>query len=389
MAFAEILRRVRRNDPFLTEIRLGGCGIDDGDAEALANALRRNSHVASLDLSMNYRMSAAGFYPLAEVLRTNAVITHLDLSGIHKFGAEGARTLSRALAVSESLTNVRLVWNNLGQEGACSLADALRTNKSIKSLSLRGTKIGPQGVKSIASVLQGNAAGIEALDLSENIVGAEGAQYIAEALCRNDVLKSLDLSACFIDLDGARSLAGALHSNNSVTFLDLRWNLVKTEGAELLVRSLGENETVTHLDLRHNEIISRIIADMAAASIFRNKSRTLRLFLKYSARFGQCRPVPGATLDCDELLSGLTGVFVEGSGKKWLWLLDSVSQCGMLQLQTDFSFLEVNVVPSALVLVKSHLGLNGAFEVVRARPDMFGHDRVPFHGVILSGGLTL
>ena len=62
----------------------------------------------------------------------------------------GANSLAQALRVNTSLSSLDLRSNSIGDEGANSLAEALIVNTSLSSLDLGYNSIGDEGANSLA-----------------------------------------------------------------------------------------------------------------------------------------------------------------------------------------------------------------------------------------------
>merc|ERR1712096_569572 len=78
-----------------TEVRAAGEGIGWQGAVALAEALKTNTTVQTIDLGSN-RIGPEGAVALAEALKTNTTVQKIDL-GSNSIGPEGAVALAEAL----------------------------------------------------------------------------------------------------------------------------------------------------------------------------------------------------------------------------------------------------------------------------------------------------
>ena len=237
---------------FVTKLSLswGDIGADIG-AESLSQALKVNSSLSNLDLSVNF-IGDPGAESLSQALKVNSSLTNLDLS-CNGFGDLGAKSLSQALTVNSSLTNLDLRGNSIGHTGAESLSQALTVNFSLTNLDLRGNSIGHTGAESLSQALTVNSS-LTNLYLSMNNIGDTGAESFSQALTVNSSLTNLDLSWNSIGDPGAKSLSQALRVNSSLTNLDLYGNSVGHTGAESLSQALTVNSSLTNLDLSHNSI---------------------------------------------------------------------------------------------------------------------------------------
>ena len=160
---------------------------------------------------------------LAECLRVNATLTSLDLSHMdmwQNIGDVGATQLAECLRINATLTSLKLGSNGIGDEGAAQLAECLRANATLTSLNLSSNKIDDKGATQLAKSLRVNAT-LTSLSLSENNIGAEGATQLAESLRVNATLTSLDLRYTYIGDEGATRLAECLRVNATLTSLYL------------------------------------------------------------------------------------------------------------------------------------------------------------------------
>ncbi|CAF1188449.1 unnamed protein product [Rotaria sordida] len=79
------------------------------------------------------------------------------------------------------------------------------------------------------------------LTLRSNDIGANGAQYLAEALQNTTTLTMLNLESSNIDSVAAQYLAQGLQNNTTLTELNLHYNKFGDEGLEYLTRAFQNN----------------------------------------------------------------------------------------------------------------------------------------------------
>jgi Ran GTPase-activating protein (RanGAP) involved in mRNA processing and transport len=80
--------------------------------------------------------------------------------------------------------------------------------------------------------------------LSENELGSQGAEVIAEMLLNNSTITWLDLSDSELCEAGAAAIGRALRSNVSVVELALSGNALGNGGGERIAEGLAENRTL-------------------------------------------------------------------------------------------------------------------------------------------------
>ena len=166
--------------------------LKEEDCPTISEALRKTRKLTLLDLRGNDRVGDAGAKLLAEGLRTNRTVTTLDLSDCH-IGDQGLRYICDALEVNKTLHTLLLGLNPaIMHIGAKNLAEALKRNKSLRSVSLYRCTIGDEGAAHLSEAIRLNTT-LESLSLFNNDIGDEGGQRLVNALERNDTLQKLEL----------------------------------------------------------------------------------------------------------------------------------------------------------------------------------------------------
>lgn len=143
-------------------------GDDDGGAQALALALKTHPSLKNLDLFsggigdsptldfQDFGMSAEDAVLLADRLKTNKQVTSVDLSSNEAIGNKGASALAEALKVNTTLEQLDLSSCGIGGLGAKALAEALCSNTSLMSLNLEfNDDIGDQSKQLLQDAIEG------------------------------------------------------------------------------------------------------------------------------------------------------------------------------------------------------------------------------------------
>ena len=189
-----------------------------------------------------------------EVLKAGKC-THLAVGGLWP------HTTAKMAGALRDNRSVRMLdlnqYNEMGDEGAEAVAKALHGHTTLNVLFMANNAITEEGAAHIAAMLDpvgGNNRGIKTLDLGANELGVVGAQHIAKALRRNNVLSAIFLGRNDIGDKGARSLAKMLKSNAALKHLFLRFNSITDKGADFLARALEKNTVVTRLDLEQQTL---------------------------------------------------------------------------------------------------------------------------------------
>ncbi|MCI0701368.1 MAG: TIGR02996 domain-containing protein [Planctomycetia bacterium] len=217
--------------------------------EPLARAVARCEHLSGLKrlrLSNNRLGDDAIEHLITSPTLTN--LEELDLSG-NEVGETGARSLAASSLVK--LQKLELRGNRLGPAGAESLAGSERLC-ALRQLGLSGNDVGIPRLHSLAHA--NNLLRVPILDLSRNGLTPASLQVIFLRPRSGDTstvrLEALDLSGNELGDDGARVLAGCPCLEH-VSALRLVHCEIGNEGVRALANSshLGE---VTLLDLQNN-----------------------------------------------------------------------------------------------------------------------------------------
>jgi Ran GTPase-activating protein (RanGAP) involved in mRNA processing and transport len=121
-------------DPNSKELNLKSALIEDEEAKALAEALKK-SNIETLNLKDNL-IGDNGVEALSKAIRDNNTLKTLDLSD-NDFGDEGAFAFAEAINSSQ-IEKVDLKNNAISNKGVEALIESLKKNKNLKSLDLRG-----------------------------------------------------------------------------------------------------------------------------------------------------------------------------------------------------------------------------------------------------------
>jgi hypothetical protein len=171
----------------VTEVHLDGNKIDDAGAQAVAELLAvKDSKLVSVNLTDN-EVGDAGASAVARSLATSGV--RQLLLGNNNIGNGGAQTIADVLKSNHSVTSVQLGSNNIGDAGAQALAAALNDNESVSDLDLSDNNIGNAGALAVQNVLK-NSKGLNSVNLSGNKAITGGAQ-LASFLADGFVFPSL------------------------------------------------------------------------------------------------------------------------------------------------------------------------------------------------------
>eukprot|EP00232_Nephroselmis_pyriformis_P016994 CAMPEP_0182885348 /NCGR_PEP_ID=MMETSP0034_2-20130328/19546_1 /TAXON_ID=156128 /ORGANISM="Nephroselmis pyriformis, Strain CCMP717" /LENGTH=1261 /DNA_ID=CAMNT_0025018613 /DNA_START=166 /DNA_END=3947 /DNA_ORIENTATION=- len=270
----------------LVELReeASGAFIKDVDVDDVAKVMWIHPGLETLNLSGNLvRERGSGI--LASAISASPKLKTVNLSG-NPIGARGTRALAGALHDNGTLTALSLNLCDTRDEGAVALADALIYNKFLRSLDLSGNHIGDVGCCAIAECLKkaGGNRTLEHLDLSHNIIHAQGAHSVAGIMKINRKLVWLDLFDNAINDTAAVHLAqsvvqyATLRTFSSLDLADLRhdkrvsmYMRCGPAGAHIVAHFLGSAARLKRLDFTNNKLDDKAVRSLMEA-LRENKS---------------------------------------------------------------------------------------------------------------------
>ena len=149
------------------------------------------------------------------------------------------------------LTKLWLKNCEVDEEGAKEISSALCNNANLKELNLsENYYVCDVGASALASALRHNMS-LETVILKSCGIRSRGIANIAQALCRNNVLKELRITENFMNdsftAEAIRALSDMLEQNTALLILDLRVYGLTYEGVQPLLHSLTHNATLETL----------------------------------------------------------------------------------------------------------------------------------------------
>lgn len=147
-----------RDNPFVKYLDLRGNNLQAAGAQALANGIKLNRSLRSLNLKWNaIGKDPAGIIALCDVLKSNLTIGHLDLRN-NRVNNVGAKAVGQMLMANTTITHLDLSWNDLGVDGGLALLEGLKHNQSLIDCQLSGSKVGEETLHEVAFLLRRNRA---------------------------------------------------------------------------------------------------------------------------------------------------------------------------------------------------------------------------------------
>jgi Ran GTPase-activating protein (RanGAP) involved in mRNA processing and transport len=232
------------------------------DIEDLARSVNISNKITHFSYRLEYN---AQYYSahrnqkntLNQRLDSNTNIKYLDLSEDSQSRDSNNNTTKYVpgmLKYNHKLVHLDLSNNKLGYQLAEFLSKGLKGNKEISYLDLSYNNIGGSYINKITLPLQyGN--NLKYLNLYQNNLTTTGANYLAEALKDNSTLEYLNLGYNNFNQGGIKTIASSLKGNKTLTHLDLSNNAMQLEGAKSLSFLLKEKQLpLEHLNISSNSI---------------------------------------------------------------------------------------------------------------------------------------
>jgi len=182
--------------------------------QALLNHLDSNREASTLSLAYA-SISDEGITEVAKFIRDNPFVKYLDLRG-NNIQAKGAMILANGIKINRSLRSLNLKWNSIGRDpsGVQALCDILKFNLTIGHVDLRNNRVNNVGAKAIGEMLTANTT-ISHLDLSWNDLGVDGGIALLDGLKHNSTLIDCQLSGSKVGEETLHEVAFLLRRNRS------------------------------------------------------------------------------------------------------------------------------------------------------------------------------
>ena len=213
-------------------INLDDRGLGARSANIIGACIAGNRHLRKLDLSAN-NLGGEGSKALAPAIRVSpASITSIGKDGLNLkgngLGNEGWGAIFAAVCSSEAskITSVDASREQIGPEGAKLIGQALRNSV--------------------------NASLSQVLAFSSQYFAQPSSFYMAYVcvqvdLALNDIGGYYDRNQgkVFHTPEGPKAVSDALRVSTSVTSVDLSWNMLGAEGAKLLAPAIRDNSVTS------------------------------------------------------------------------------------------------------------------------------------------------
>ena len=249
------------------QLNLGENWLGPEGAEALAPAVAVSGSLTKILVGGN-QLGDEGAIILCDALRESKVtkVQELGLAN-NRIGPHGAKAVAAMAAFVGSVTRVDVRYNDVTGDGASQLSAAVLANTKIEvfnevpikemradsltELDLKDKVIGVEGGMVVAGLIPVMASLTKIL-VGFNELGDKGATVLCDALRESTVSKvqELDLSDNMIGPDGANAIAALCTVTASLTRLNVSMNLLDRggNGVQLLRDAVREREGFVLID---------------------------------------------------------------------------------------------------------------------------------------------
>lgn len=238
------------NKTLFTMILMGN-DLGDDTLLAFSNATVCNRDLTRVDLSWNH-VGPQGTNCLWRCFQRNPLVNFFLMA--NEIGDEGTVHLCDAVKRfgGRSQTSLNLYRNNITHRGAEAVGKLLQHNSTLLEVNLTGNSIGQKGMLALKQcLLEGEEdCNLHSLNLSNNLLGDEGAIQLAELIAGNiSALIHVDCSNNNITDKGATALVKALQSNTTLQMIDCQGNAFGPKATAALEELIRETKTMKSINV--------------------------------------------------------------------------------------------------------------------------------------------
>jgi len=222
----------------------------------VATELEGLKHLRHLEIS-SFHGGSEIIAALSDTLKSLNRLEHLGLSGLRidvvKQLIDKNVDLSDLSRNPPLLQKLNLTQNKIGDDEIEALAELIKHLTSLEELDLSWNAIGDRGIEKLAEETK-HLISLESLDLSNNKIGDEGAAKLTQSLKNLTSLRVLKLCSNAIGNDGTVALAEGMKHLTSLKEVDLSNNTIGDLGAAKLAEVTKHLSLLRRLDLDGNKI---------------------------------------------------------------------------------------------------------------------------------------
>lgn len=160
-----------------------------------------------------------------------------------------ANNISSGIGLCHGLLHLGITSSHLNCYHIKVISSVLIDHPSLTSLNFSHNKIGDYGFKYFGKILSPLSCHFVSIDLSDNLIGADGAILFSLGLERNNSLVFLNLKLNKLGDDGCEHIFKALSRNSALQSLNLSSNGMTESSCRILADTFVLNKSLRYLDL--------------------------------------------------------------------------------------------------------------------------------------------
>ena len=155
-----------------------------------------------------------------------------------------AEHFGNALGLNTRLEGLSLKENKMNQAEYCNFWSLMMPTRSLKKINVTKTEVTDKVCIRISEYIKQPDLVLIDINLSRNLIAADGLIALSEALKQNTSLVSLNLAQNYIREGGIKEFVDALKVNDTIQELCLSQNRIINEGLKAFSGFLAENSTL-------------------------------------------------------------------------------------------------------------------------------------------------
>ena len=184
-------------------------------------------------------------------------IKHLNLSD-NEFNKNDHSYLLKAIKSLVNLVSIALNNCEIGKEGIHGLFSVMKNFNYLREIYIAYNNMTDTGLQRIETDFSGSFNAITHLNVSGNVLGPNGAQYLSKFLADKNELQYIRFSSNKIKPPGLQQVLNRVEGKGKVKDVDIGDNLLGDAGADFLLSFLNHNKVYSigfrifkHYEERH------------------------------------------------------------------------------------------------------------------------------------------
>jgi hypothetical protein len=254
------------------DINLSRCGIGDQGAQALAETIKINTTISSLNLTDNH-LTPVGAEHLINALMVNKSIRSVNFADnrlgnqalVGTSGMSIGALVRQLLNKNATVTDICLRGNSISDRDMEMISEGVIDNVTLTKIDLSYNDIGPRGAIAIAELLAHGSTDLRELRIEWNRFQRIGALAILrDGLQHTGTVRKFHMAWAGIGDEGGEALGDIIRGSSVLEEVDVSHNRIGPKGAESIARGIRESTTLVRIFLNGNPI-----PDSGCASVVR------------------------------------------------------------------------------------------------------------------------